>query len=260
LEALLHKVADYKEKTEALKGKIKKALFYPIAVIVVAVIVTAILLMFVVPQFEELFRGFGADLPLFTRWVINLSRWLQASWYTVLGSVVAAGVVFFRLKRRSSRFNQWLDRLVLRIPVIGVILHKAAVARFARTLSTMSAAGVPLVDALRSVAGATGNVVYGESILHIRDAVATGHQLQLAMRETELFPNMVIQMIAIGEESGSLDSMLAKVAEFFEQEVDNAVDGLSTLIEPMIMVVLGVVVGGLVIAMYLPIFKLGAVI
>jgi len=260
LETLLHKVADYQEKTESLKGKIKKALFYPIAVIVVAVIVTAILLMFVVPQFEELFRGFGADLPVFTRWVIGLSQWLQAWWHVTLGIAFVAGVIFSRLKQRSLAFNHWLDRLVLRIPIIGLILHKAAVARFARTLSTMSAAGVPLVEALRSVAGATGNVVYSEAILNIRDEVATGNQLQLAMRESDLFPNMVIQMVAIGEESGSLDSMLAKVADFFEQEVDNAVDALSTLLEPLIMVVLGVVVGGLVVAMYLPIFKLGSVI
>jgi type IV pilus assembly protein PilC len=260
LETLLHKIADYKEKIESIKGKIKKAMFYPAAVIVVAVIVTSILLIFVVPQFEQLFTGFGADLPAFTLMVIGISKWLQEWWYAALVGCAATGYVFFRLKRRSAAFGHMLDRLVLRIPVIGVILHKAAVARFARTLSTMSAAGVPLVEALQSVAGATGNVVYSEALLHIRDEVATGHQLQSSMRESNLFPNMVIQMVAIGEESGSLDSMLAKVADFFEEEVDNAVDALSSLIEPMIMVFLGVVVGGLVIAMYLPIFKLGSVV
>jgi type IV pilus assembly protein PilC len=260
LETLLHKVADYKEKSESLKGKIKKALFYPTAVIVVAVIVTTILLLFVVPQFEELFRGFGADLPAFTLLVINLSKWLQEWWYVVFGVLLGVGIVFVRLKRRSAAFNHTLDRLVLKIPIIGVILNKAAVARFARTLSTMSAAGVPLVEALESVAGATGNVIYSDAVLHIRDEVATGHQLQLAMRQDNLFPNMVIQMVSIGEESGSLDGMLAKVADFFEEEVDNAVDALSSLIEPFIMAFLGIVVGGLVVAMYLPIFKLGSVV
>lgn len=260
LETLLHKIADYKEKTESIKGKVKKAMFYPAAVIVVALIVTSILLMFVVPQFEALFQGFGADLPAFTMLVISLSKWLQEWWYVVLGVVAGLGYAFIKLKKRSASFNQLLDRLVLRLPIIGAILHKAAVARFARTLSTMSAAGVPLVEALQSVAGATGNVVYSDAILHIREEVATGHQLQSSMREANLFPNMVIQMVAIGEESGSLDTMLSKVADFFEEEVDNAVDALSSLIEPLIMVFLGVVVGGLVIAMYLPIFKLGAVV
>jgi type IV pilus assembly protein PilC len=223
-------------------------------------IVTTILLLFVVPQFEELFKGFGADLPAFTRMVIDLSKWLQEWWYVLLGVIVGVGFVFVRLKRRSVAFNHTLDRLVLKIPIIGVILNKAAVARFARTLSTMSAAGVPLVEALQSVAGATGNVIYSDAVLHIRDEVATGHQLQLAMRQTNLFPNMVIQMVSIGEESGSLDGMLAKVADFFEEEVDNAVDALSSLIEPFIMAFLGIVVGGLVVAMYLPIFKLGSVV
>ncbi len=260
LETLLHKIADYKEKTESIKGKVKKAMFYPAAVVVVAVIVTSILLIFVVPQFEQLFQGFGADLPAFTMMVIGLSKWLQEWWYVALGVILVTGFGFVKLKRRSTAFNHALDRLVLRIPIIGAILHKAAVARFARTLSTMSAAGVPLVEALQSVAGATGNVVYSDALLHIRDEVATGHQLQASMRETNLFPNMVIQMVAIGEESGSLDTMLAKVADFFEEEVDNAVDALSSLIEPLIMIFLGVVVGGLVIAMYLPIFKLGSVV
>jgi type IV pilus assembly protein PilC len=260
LETLLHKIAEYKEKTESLKAKIKKALTYPTAVIVVACIVTAILLIFVVPTFEELFKGFGADLPAFTQMVIELSRFLQSSWYIVLGVLVAIGFVFVKLRQRSPAFNQALDRLLLHIPAIGAILHKAAISRFARTLATMSAAGVPLVEALRSVAGATGNIIYSNAVLRMRDEVATGHQLQLSMRQANLFPNMVIQMVAIGEESGSLDSMLAKVADFYEEEVDNAVDSLSSLLEPMIMAFLGVIVGGLVIAMYLPIFKLGSVV
>jgi len=260
LETLLHKVADYKEKTESLKAKIKKALTYPTAVIIVAVIVTAILLVFVVPTFEDLFKGFGADLPAFTQMVVNMSRFLRDQWYVVGGVLAVTIVVLANLKRRSVAFNHGLDRLVLKIPVIGEIMRKASIARFARTLSTMAAAGVPLVEALQSVAGATGNVVYGSAILQMRDEVATGHQLQLAMRQANLFPNMVVQMVAIGEESGSIDSMLAKVADFYEEEVDNAVDALSSLLEPMIMAFLGVVVGGLVIAMYLPIFKLGAVV
>jgi type IV pilus assembly protein PilC len=260
LETLLHKIAEYKEKTESLKAKIKKALTYPTAVIVVACIVTAILLIFVVPTFEELFKGFGADLPAFTQMVIELSRFLQSSWYIVLGVLVAIGFVFVKLRQRSPAFNQALDRLLLHVPAIGTILHKAAISRFARTLATMSAAGVPLVEALKSVAGATGNIIYSNAVLRMRDEVATGHQLQLSMRQANLFPNMVIQMVAIGEESGSLDSMLAKVADFYEEEVDNAVDSLSSLLEPMIMAFLGVIVGGLVIAMYLPIFKLGSVV
>lgn len=260
LETLLHKIAEYKEKTESLKGKIKKALFYPTAVIIVAVIVTAILLIFVVPQFEDLFKGFGADLPAFTQMVVNMSRFMRDYWYIVLGVLIVVGVVFVNLKKRSPAFNHFLDRVILKVPVIGEIMRKSAIARFARTLSTMSAAGVPLVEALQSVAGATGNVVYGDAVLVMRDEVATGHQLQLAMRQSNIFPNMVIQMVAIGEESGSIDSMLAKVADFFEEEVDNAVDALSSLLEPMIMAFLGVVVGGLVIAMYLPIFKLGSVV
>lgn len=260
LEALLHKIAAYLEKTESLKKKIKKALYYPTAVIVVATIVTAILLIFVVPTFEDLFKGFGADLPAFTVLVIDISKGLQAYWYYMVGAVAIAVLAFKAAKQRSQAFNQALDRLMLRTPVIGTILHKAAVARFARTLSTMFAAGVPLVEALKSVAGAAGNVVYSDAILKMREEVAGGVQLQLSMRQTAVFPNMVVQMVAIGEESGSLDAMLGKVADFYEEEVDNAVDSLMSLLEPMIMAVLGVVIGGLVIAMYLPIFKLGAVI
>jgi len=260
LETLLHKIADYKEKTESLKAKIKKALTYPTAVLVVAFIVTAILLIFVVPTFEDLFKGFGADLPVFTQMVINLSRFMQDWWWLIFGCMGISIYGLLQLKKRSRAFNHRLDKFVLWIPVIGEIMHKASIARFARTLSTMSAAGVPLVEALGSVAGATGNIVYSNVVLRIREEVATGQQLQQCMRAASLFPNIVIQMIAIGEESGSLDSMLEKVADFYEEEVDNAVDSLSSLIEPMIMAFLGVVVGGLVVAMYLPIFKLGAVV
>jgi type IV pilus assembly protein PilC len=260
LESLLDNIATYKEKTENLKAKIKKALFYPTAVIIVAIIVTAILLIFVVPQFQELFSNFGADLPAFTRVVVNLSEFMQAYWWVVFGVLTATGIGFAQAKKRSRPFCRALDRAVLKMPIIGVIMHKAAVARFARTLSTMFRAGVPLVEALESVAGATGNVVYSDAVLLIRDSVATGQQLQFAMAQTGLFPNMVEQMVAIGEESGSLDAMLSKVADFFEQEVDDAVDALSSLLEPLIMSILGVLIGGLVVAMYLPIFKMGAAI
>lgn len=260
LETLLDKIATYKEKTEALKSKIKKALFYPTAVIVVAFIVSAILLIFVVPQFQELFRGFGADLPAFTQMVVNLSVWMQAYWWIMLIAIAGTGYGFIEAKKRSRKFAHTLDRLILKLPIIGDILTKAIIARYARTLSTMFAAGVPLVEAMESVAGAAGNQVYAEGILQMRDDVATGQQLQLAMTQTGLFPNMVNQMVAIGEESGSLDAMLAKVADFYEQEVDDAVDGLSSLLEPLIMAVLGILVGGMVVAMYLPIFKMGSVI
>ncbi len=260
LDTLLDKLATYLEKTESIKKKIKKALFYPAAVVVVAFLVTAILLIFVVPQFESLFRGFGADLPVFTRFVVNLSEFFQSYWYIIFGIVIGLGVAFVEGRKRSRKFVRLIDRLALKIPVIGTILEKAAIARYARTLSTMFAAGVPLVDALESVSGATGNVVYQEGVLVMRDQVASGQQLQSSMKLSNLFPNMVVQMTAIGEESGSLDTMLAKVADFYEEEVDNLIDSLSSLLEPMIMVVLGVLVGGLVIAMYLPIFQMGQVI
>ena len=260
LESLLDKVATYKEKTEALKKKIKKALFYPSAVLAVAVIVTLILLLFVIPQFESLFKGFGADLPAFTRMVIDLSRFVQHQGWLL--AIVFGGAIFtfVYFKKRSRALQHVLDRLILKVPIIGPILIKAAIARYARTLSTMFSAGVPLVEAMESVAGATGNIVYEQAVLRMRDEVATGQRLQRAMENTGLFPNMVVQMIAVGEESGSLDEMAAKVADFYELEVDTAVDGLSSLLEPLIMAILGVLVGGLVIAMYLPIFKLGAVI
>ncbi|VAX08749.1 Type IV fimbrial assembly protein PilC [hydrothermal vent metagenome] len=260
LEIMLDKIAIYKEKTETIKKKIKKAMTYPAAVVVVAFIVTTILLIFVVPQFEALFTGFGADLPAFTKMVVNLSEWMQEYWWIVLGGIVVASYVIGNTYRRSRKFRHLLDKAVLKAPIFGEILHKAAIARFARTLSTMSTAGVPLVEALESVAGATGNIVYTEAVLRIREDVATGIAMQMAMKQQKLFPHMVIQMVAIGEESGAVDDMLAKVADFYEEEVDNAVDSLSSLIEPIIMSILGVLVGGLVIAMYLPIFQMGQAI
>jgi type IV pilus assembly protein PilC len=260
LETLLDKIATYKEKTEALKKKIKKALFYPAAVLVVAVIVTVILLLFVIPQFESLFKGFGADLPAFTQMVVNMSKWLQHQGWLVAIVVGGSVYAFLYFHKRSRNMRRYIDRAMLKFPIIGPILVKSAIARFARTLSTMFAAGVPLVEAMQSVAGATGNIVYEEGTLRMKDEVATGQRLQRAMENTGLFPNMVVQMIAVGEESGSLDTMSGKVAEFYEAEVDNAVDSMSSLMEPLIMAVLGVLVGGMVIAMYLPIFKLGAAI
>jgi type IV pilus assembly protein PilC len=260
LESLLDKVATYKEKTEALKKKVKKALFYPTAVLVVAIIVSVILLIFVIPQFEELFKGFGADLPAFTQMVVNLSKFVQTKGIFVAAAIAGAGYAFVYFKQRSRKMRQNLDRLTLQMPIIGPIMHKAAIARFARTLATMFAAGVPLVEAMTSVAGATGNIVYEDATLAMRDEVATGTRLQRAMDNTGVFPNMVVQMIAVGEESGALDEMAGKVATFYEAEVDNAVDSMSSLLEPLIMAVLGVLVGGMVIAMYLPIFKLGAVV
>jgi type IV pilus assembly protein PilC len=260
LESLLEKVATYKEKTEALKKKVKKALFYPAAVLVVAIIVTVVLLIFVIPQFESLFKGFGADLPAFTQMVVNLSKFVQTKGIYLAVVIGGAFATFFYFHKRSRKLRQNVDRMTLKLPIIGPIMHKAAIARFARTLSTMFAAGVPLVEAMESVAGATGNIVYEDATLAMRDEVATGTRLQRAMENTNLFPNMVVQMIAVGEEAGALDEMSGKVATFYEEEVDNAVDSMSSLLEPLIMAILGVLVGGLVIAMYLPIFKLGAVV
>jgi type IV pilus assembly protein PilC len=260
LETLLDKIATYKEKTEAIKKKIKKALFYPAAVLAVAVIVTIILLVFVIPQFESLFKGFGADLPAFTQAVINLSKFVQTSGWFLAMVAGGAGYAFYYFKKRSRKMREWLDRAMLKAPIVGPILRKAAIARFARTLATTFAAGVPLVEALTSVSGATGNIVYQDAVLRMRDEVSTGQRLQRAMENTGLFPNMVNQMIAVGEESGSLDQMASKVADFYELEVDSAVDSMSSLLEPLIMAILGVLVGGLVIAMYLPIFKLGSVV
>ncbi|TJY65176.1 type II secretion system F family protein [Sinimarinibacterium sp. CAU 1509] len=260
LEALLDKIAVYKEKTEAIKKKVKKAMTYPAAVMVVAVIVTGILLYFVVPQFKSLFEGFGADLPAFTQMVVSLSEFVQNKWWLVLLIVGGAIFAFLESHKRSATFRRFLDRIMLKVPVVGDILYKSAVARFARTLSTMFAAGVPLVEAMEPVAKAAGNIVFTDAILVMRDQVSTGQQLQLTMQQSGLFPNMATQMVAIGEESGSLDAMCAKVADFYEAEVDNLVDALSSLLEPMIMVILGVLVGGLVVAMYLPIFKIGQAI
>jgi type IV pilus assembly protein PilC len=260
LDTLLDKVATYKEKTESIKKKIKKALTYPIAVIVVAFIVTTILLLFVVPVFEDMFKSFGAELPIFTQLVVNISKWISQYWWLILGIISVGSFCFCYFKKRSVPFNHFLDNFLLELPLVGLILNKSAIARFSRTLSTMSAAGVPLVDALQSVAGACGNIIYKEAVLKMREQVATGQRLQFAMQQTNMFPNMVQQMIAVGEESGSMDMMLSKVADFYEEEVDNLVNNLSSLLEPIIMVILGILIGGLIIAMYLPIFKMGAAI
>ncbi len=260
LETILDKLATYLEKTEALKSKIKSALFYPTAVIVVAFVITAILMIFVIPQFQELFEGFGADLPALTVLVIQISQVFQDYWYVIFGGLIGAVVAILQAKKRSIRFAHFLDRMMLKLPVLGDILEKSAIARFARTLSTMFAAGTPLVEAMTSVAGACGNIVFYEAVMRMRDDVATGTQLNVTLRNSGLFPNMVVQMVAIGEESGALDSMLAKVADWYEQEVDDAVEALTSLLEPIIMAVLGVLIGGLVIAMYLPIFKMGQVV
>jgi type IV pilus assembly protein PilC len=260
LDSILDKLATYKEKIESIKGKIKSALFYPTAVVVVAFIITSILMIFVIPQFESLFKGFGADLPAFTKLVMNISHGFKEWWYVVFGVIIGTVVSFSYSYKRSIKMQHTLDRLLLRAPIIGEIIRKATIARFSRTLATMFAAGVPLVEALDSVAGACGNRVYYEGTMAIKSDVTTGLQLQAAMGATNLFPNMVVQMVAIGEESGELDGMLSKVADIFEQEVDDAVAGLSSLLEPIIMCFLGVVVGGLVVAMYLPIFKIAATV
>lgn len=260
LEAILHKLATYMEKTEALKSKIKAALFYPASVMVVAAIVVTILMIFVIPQFEELFSNFGADLPALTQMLINMSNFFVQWWWAM--GLVCGGAIFgiLELKKRSKPFNHALDRIVLKLPVLGIVMEKAAIARFARTLETMFAAGTPLVEAMVSVAGACGNIVYYHACMKIKDDISTGTQLQAAMRDTELFPNMVVQMVAIGEEAGSIDTMLGKVADWYEQEVDDAVEALTSLLEPAIMAFLGVVIGGIVIGMYLPIFKMGQVV
>ena len=260
LETMLDRVATYKEKTEAMKKKVKKAMTYPVSVMVVAVIVTAILLLKVVPQFEAVFSNFGADLPAFTQFLVNLSRALSETWYLFLGGIMAAIFAFREAHVRSEKFRNGLDEALLKAPVVGNIVKKSAISRFARTLSTTFAAGVPLVDALDSVAGATGNIVFARATKTIKDDVSTGSQLNFAIRSTGVFPNMLVQMVAIGEESGALDTMLDKVASFYEAEVDDAVDNMSTLMEPIIMSVLGVLVGGLIIGMYLPIFQLGKVV
>ena len=260
LETVLDTIAVYKENLESLKGKIKKALFYPAMTIAVAIIVSAILLVFVVPQFEEVFKNFGADLPAFTKIIVAASRFMVAYWWLMLFGTAGAIFAFIFFKKRSLKFQHFLDRLVLKVPVIGQVMHNSAIARFARTTAVTFKAGVPLVEALDIVSGATGNTVYEKAVLRIRDDVAVGYSVNMAMKQVGVFPHMVIQMTSIGEEAGALDSMLFKVAEYYEQEVNNAVDALASLIEPMIMVVIGILVGGMVIGMYLPIFKLGAVV
>ena len=259
LDTILDEIATYKERIESIKGKIKKALYYPVAVIGVAILVSAILLIYVIPQFEGIFESFGSSLPAFTQVIIDASRWLRANGLIVVFLVVAGITAFIMVKKRSKPFTHWIDRVSLKIPIIGDILEKSAIARFCRTLAITFAAGVPLVDALDIVSGACGNAVYNNAAARIREDVAVGHQLQLAMQQTNVFPNMVIQMASIGEESGSLDEMLLKVAESYEEEVNNSVDALSSLLEPLIIVFIGGIVGTMVIAMYLPIFKMAAV-
>jgi type IV pilus assembly protein PilC len=260
LETVLDTIASYKENIESLKGKIKKALFYPAIVVAVAILVSSILLIFVVPQFQQVFQSFGADLPAFTKMIVAMSDFMISWWWVILLLAVGTGVGFVMLKNRSIAFAHFLDRAILKVPVVGQIMHNSAIARFARTTAVTFKAGVPLVEALESVAGATGNTLYEKAVLRVRDDVAVGYQMNMAMKQTNLFPHMVIQMVAIGEEAGALDAMLFKVAEFYEQEVNNAVDALASLLEPLIMIFLGVIVGGMVVGMYLPIFKLAAAI
>lgn len=260
LETMLERVAIYKEKSELLKQKIKSAMKYPITVIIVALVVTIILMVKVVPVFQDLFSSFGADLPAFTQMVVNMSKWMQAYWFILILGIGATVSAFMEAKKRSKKFQDFLDRLALKLPIFGDLVYKSIIARFSRTLATTFAAGVPLIDALESTAGATNNVIFEKAVMGIREDVATGQQLQFSMRQTQLFPSMAIQMVAIGEESGALDAMLDKVATHFENEVDTAVDGLTSMMEPLIMAILGVLVGGLVVAMYLPIFQMGAVV
>ena len=260
LETVLETIASYKENIEGLKGKIKKALFYPAMVVAVAILVSSILLVWVVPQFEEVFKGFGAELPAFTQMIVGMSRFMVTWWWLLLLITIGSVVGFIFAFKRSPALQHTVDRLVLKVPIIGQIMHNSAIARFARTTGVTFKAGVPLVEALGIVAGATGNTVYEQAVLRMRDDVAVGYPVNMAMKQVNLFPHMVIQMTAIGEEAGALDAMLFKVAEYYEQEVNNAVDALSSLIEPLIMVFIGTIVGGMVIGMYLPIFKLASVV
>ncbi|ABE50409.1 type II secretion system F family protein [Methylobacillus flagellatus] len=260
LDSLLDRLATYKEKILAIKGKIKSALFYPISIIVVAFVITAVIMIFVIPAFKELFSSFGADLPAPTVMVMAISDFFVDYWWAIFGSIGGALWFFFYTWKRSEKMQSSMDRLLLKMPIFGEVIRKATIARFSRTLSTMFAAGVPLVEALDSVAGASGNRVYHDATKKVQSEISTGASLTVAMQNTEVFPNMVLQMVAIGEESGALDSMLGKVADFYEGEVDDAVEALSSLMEPIIMVVLGTLIGGLVIAMYLPIFKMGQVV
>jgi len=260
LDALLDRLATYKEKILAIKSKIKSALFYPVSIIVVAFVITAVIMIFVIPAFKELFSSFGADLPAPTLFIMGVSDFFVTYWWAIFGSIGGGLWFFFYTWKRSEKMQATMDRLLLKLPLFGELIRKATVARFARTLSTMFAAGVPLVEALDSVAGASGNRVYYDATKTIQSEISTGTSLTVAMQNTEVFPNMVLQMVAIGEESGALDSMLSKVADFYEGEVDDAVEGLSSLMEPIIMVVLGTLIGGMVVAMYLPIFKMGQVV
>jgi len=260
LESLLTKVAIYKEKSEAIKKKIKGALTYPIAIIVVALVVSAILLIFVVPVFADMFTSFGGDLPAMTAFVVKISDFMVANWLKVFGTIGIAVFTFVQLKKRSVKFQHLLQRLSLKLPIFGKLIKLSSIARYARTLSTMFAAGTPMIEAMDSVAGATGNIVYYEATKKIQGEIATGIALAVSMRDTQVFPNMVVQMVQIGEESGAIDAMLGKVADYYEAEVDEMVEAISALMEPMIMAFLGVVIGGLVLAMYMPIFKMGSVI
>ncbi|MBS1170173.1 MAG: pilC [Burkholderiaceae bacterium] len=260
LEDLLERLATYKEKTIAIKGKIKSAMFYPIAVMAVAFIVTAVIMIWVVPAFKEVFKNFGADLPWMTLMVIAISDFFVKFWYVIFGGIGGGLYLFFQAWRRSPTVQRRMDRLLLRLPIFGEVIRKATIARWTRTLATMFAAGVPLVESLDSVGGASGNIVYADATRQIQTEVSTGTSLTVSMQNSNVFPNMVTQMVSIGEESGSLDNMLGKVADFYEEEVNDAVASLSSLIEPMIMAILGVLIGGLVVAMYLPIFKLGSVV
>ena len=260
LDTVLDTVATYKERIESIKGKIKKALYYPAAVIAVAILVSSILLIFVVPQFEEVFKSFGADLPAFTMMLVKASRFMVSYWWLLLAVVLGSVFGFIFAVKRSQKLAHFLDRTMLKLPIIGKVLHDSAISRFARTLALTFKAGVPLVEALDTVGGATGSVVYADAVKKIREDVAVGYQLNMAMKQVNLFPNMVVQMVAIGEEAGALDTMLFKVAEFYEEEVNNAVDSLSSLLEPFIMVIIGTLVGSMVIGMYLPIFKLAATV
>jgi len=260
LETVLETVANYKENIEALKGKIKKALFYPAAVVAVAILVTSVILMFVIPEFERTFASFGTELPAFTQMIMGASRFMVSYWWMLLIVVIGGSLAFMSVYKRSPALQHSMDRMILKVPVIGQIMHNSSIARFARTTAVTFRAGVPLVEALETVAGATGNLVYEKAVLRMRDDVSVGYPMNMAMKQTQLFPHMVVQMTAIGEEAGALDTMLFKVAEYFEQEVNNAVDALSSLLEPFIMVIIGVLVGGLVIGMYLPIFKIAATV
>jgi type IV pilus assembly protein PilC len=260
LDTLLERLATYKEKILAIKGKIKSALFYPIAIIVAAVVIISVIMIFVIPAFKDLFSGFGAELPLPTQIVINISSIFTNYWWAIFSIMGGSVYTISQLKKRSKPFQHWIDRMSLKLPILGEIMRKATIARWTRTMSTMFAAGVPLVEALDSVGGASGNIIYSDATKKIQTEVSTGTSLTVAMQNSDVFPSMVLQMVAIGEESGALDAMLGKIADFFEQEVDEAVDALTSLMEPIIMMVLGPIIGGIIIAMYLPIFKMGSAI